>query len=352
MILRVGINGLGRIGRLALRHFIQFSSADVDIVAANDLTATDDLAYLLQYDSVHGRASFQIRTDGDVLTAGSKTIRILHETDPEKLPWKSLGVDIVLECTGRFRHRDEAMKHLTAGASTVIISAPSDNADLTVILGVNQDEYDPSAHHIISNASCTTNSLAPAVKVLQEAFGVRHLLVTTVHAYTASQSLVDKTLRKRRRGRAAAMNLVPTSTGAAKATGLVLPALQGHMDALAIRAPVADGAITDIVAEVETDVSVDDVNRAFAQAAGGSLKEILEYSEADLVSSDIVGNLHSGIVDAGSTMVVDQRMVKVLVWYDNEAAYAKRLLELAEYVARVCSSSQMHGHRVEAVASP
>jgi glyceraldehyde-3-phosphate dehydrogenase type I len=330
----IAINGLGRIGRLTLRHYITYPSKDVRIVAANDLTTTEDLAYLLKYDYVHGTAAFDIHAEGDILRADGQAITILHEPDPARLPWKQLGVDTVLECTGRFRHRQEASKHLAAGASKVIISAPSDNADITIIQGVNQQDYDPSKHHIISNASCTTNSLAPAVKVLQDTFGVKHLLVTTVHAYTASQSLIDKATRKRRRGRAAGLNLVPTSTGAAKATGLVLPDLKEHMDAMAIRAPVADGAITDIVAELETDVTVEQVNGAFLLAAGGPMRGILQYSDDDFVSSDIIGNLHSGIIDAGSTIVVDRRMVKVLVWYDNEAGYAKKLLELAEFIAR------------------
>lgn len=343
----IAINGLGRIGRLTLRHFITYSSNDVQIVAANDLTPTDDLAYLLKYDTVHGTAPFEVSAEEDVLHAGTHSLKIFHEADPARLPWRELGVDIVLECTGRFRHRDEASKHLTAGARKVIISAPSDNADITIIQGVNQQDYNPERHDIISNASCTTNSLAPAVKVLQDTFGVKHLLVTTVHAYTASQTLVDKAMRKKRRGRAAALNLVPTTTGAAKATGLVLPGLKDHMDAMAIRAPVADGAITDIVAELEQDVTVDQVNEAFQQAAMGTMQGILQYSEDEFVSSDIIGNLHSGIIDAQSTMVVDRRMVKVLVWYDNEAGYAKKLLELAEYIARQAGES---GEKRSAVA--
>jgi glyceraldehyde-3-phosphate dehydrogenase type I len=259
---------------------------------------------------------------------------ILHETDPAKLPWKKLGVDIVLECTGLFRRRQDAAKHLTAGASKVIISAPSESADLTIVQGVNEQLYDPLIHHVISNASCTTNSLAPAVKVLNDTFGVEHLLVTTIHAYTASQALVDRSARKIRRGRAAAVSLIPTSTGAAKATGLVLPQLKDKMDALAIRAPVPDGAITDIVAELKRKVTVQEVNEAFKKVATGELKNILGFSEDELVSADIIGDTHSGIVDGTSTKVIDGKMVKVLVWYDNEAGYAKKLLELCEYISK------------------
>ena len=262
----------------------------------------------------------------------------MHEKDPAKLPWKKLGVDIVLECTGLFRRKEDAIKHITAGASKVIISAPSESSDLTIVKGVNENSYNPKVHHIISNASCTTNSLAPVVKVLDDTFGIEHLLVTTIHAYTASQGLVDRSARKIRRGRAAAISLIPTSTGAAKATSLVLPSLNDKMDALAIRVPVPDGAITDIVAELKSDVTVEQVNEAFKIASMGDLKGILGYSEDELVSSDIIGDTHSGIVDGTSTKVVDNKMVKILVWYDNEFGYAKKLLELAEYISRKVQS--------------
>ena len=331
---KVGINGLGRIGRLVLRQFMSDSSNDIDIVAANDLTPIDDLAYLLRFDSVHGKVPYNVSFGSDFIQLGSKKLKILNEKDPLKLPWKKLGVDIVLECTGLFRRRDDAAKHLTAGASKVIISAPSESADLTIVQGVNEDSYNSKIHHVVSNASCTTNSLAPAVKVLDDTFGIEHLLVTTVHAYTASQGLVDRSARKIRRGRAAAVSLIPTRTGAAKATGLVLPKLKNKMDALAIRVPVPDGAITDIVAELKSNVTVDQVNEAFRIASMGELKSILGYSEDELVSADIIGDTHSGIVDATSTKVVDNKMVKVLVWYDNEFGYAKKLLELAEYISK------------------
>lgn len=342
---RIGVNGLGRVGRLVLHHFIESPPEDIEIVAANDLNSADDIAYLLKFDSVHGVASFDITLETgtqklqkgnmpyDKLSIGKLSINLFHEKDPSKIPWDALGVDIVLECTGVFRRRKDAAKHLDAGASKVLISAPSDSADLTVVLGVNEGQYDPAQHDIVSNASCTTNSLAPAVKVLNDTFGIKHLLVTTVHAYTSSQALVDKPMRKRRRGRAAAVSLIPTTTGAAKATELVLPELKGKMDAMAIRAPVPDGAITDIVAELKQKVDVDQVNQAFEKAATEKLKGILEYSEEDLVSSDIIGNPHSGIIDTKSTRVVDGYLAKVLVWYDNEAGYAKKLLELAEYIS-------------------
>jgi glyceraldehyde-3-phosphate dehydrogenase type I len=343
---RIGINGLGRIGRLVLHHFIKNPSDDVEIVAANDLNNAEDIAYLIKFDSIHGVAPFDVSFGSDFIEL-QKTkmkcdrivmdrlnIKLFHEKDPSKIPWDKLGVDIVLECTGAFRRRKDAAKHLSSTVSKVIISAPSESADLTVVLGVNEDKYDPAVHNIISNASCTTNSLAPAVKILNEEFGIKHLLVTTVHAYTSSQALVDKPIRKRRRGRAAAVSLIPTTTGAAKATELVLPEMKGKMDAIAIRAPVPDGAITDIVAELEKKASQGLINHAFKKAAEGKLKGILAYSEDDLVSSDIIGNTHSGIIDAKSTKVVDNTLAKVFVWYDNEAGYAKKLLELAEYISK------------------
>ena len=343
---RVGINGLGRIGRLVLHHYQKNPSDDVEIVAANDLNPAEDIAYLMKYDSIHGISPFNIHIEKKNIESSEKneefekivtdksTLILCSEKDPSKIPWKKLDVDIVLECTGIFRRRNDAAKHLDAGASKVIISAPSSSADLTVVLGANETQYDPKKHDIISNASCTTNSLAPPVKVLHDVFGIKHLLATTVHAYTASQTLVDKTMRKRRRGRAAAISLIPTTTGAAKATELVLPELKNKMDAIAIRAPIADGAITDIVAELNQNATVDQVNMELKKAADGPLHGILEYTEEDLVSADIIGNLHSGIIDGKSTKVIDDRMVKVLVWYDNEAGYAKRLLELAEYISK------------------
>ena len=337
---KIGINGLGRIGRLVLQHYLKNKTEDIKIVAANDLTDIDDLAYLLKYDSVYGVSQDKIENDDNSITITKKNdkskinIPVFHEKDPSNIPWEKIDVDIVLECTGLFRKREDAAKHLTAGASKVIISAPSKSADLTIVQGVNEDEYDPSNHEIISNASCTTNSLAPAVKILNDMFTIKHLAVTTIHAYTTSQNLVDGNSRKRRRGRAAAINLVPTTTGAAKATALVLPELKGKMDAMAVRSPVVDGAITDIVAELKEEVTVEEVNNAFRKASEGKMRGILDYSEDELVSSDIIGSDYSGIVDAESTKVIDKTLAKVLVWYDNEGGYAKKLLELAEYIAK------------------
>ncbi len=331
---KIAINGLGRIGRMVLRNYLINPPDNVKIVAANDLTPIDELAYLIHYDSVHGRATFPIETGSDYIKLGPHNIAILSEKNPEALPWKTHDVDIVLECTGLFRRREDAAKHIQAGASKVIISAPSESADLTIVMGVNDKLYDPQKHQVISNASCTTNSLAPAVKVLHDVFGVEYLMVTTVHAYTASQALIDKATRKRRRGRAASVSLIPTSTGAAKATALVIPELKGRMDAIAVRAPIPDGAITDIVAHLKKDVSVETINEAFKKAAKGELKGILDYSEDEIVSADIIGDTHSGIVDASSTRVIMNRVVKVLVWYDNEYGYSRRLLELSDYISR------------------
>ena len=336
---RIGINGLGRIGRLVLLHFLNDSSKDIEIVAANDLTEMKDLVYLLKYDSVHGIFPYNVEYTKNKIEIiddenNKSTIKIYHEKNPKDIPWKELGIDIVLECTGVFRRRNDAAKHLQAGAKKVIISAPSKSADLTIVQGVNDETYDHTKHHIISNASCTTNSLAPVIKVLNDRFNLKHILVTTIHAYTSSQNLIDGSSRKRRRGRAAAINLVPTTTGAAKATELVIPELKGKMDAKAVRVPVVDGAITDIVAEFEDIVSKNKINNAFKEASENGLNGILGYTEEELVSSDIIGDTHSGIVDGLSTMVIDDHMAKILVWYDNEAGYAKKLLELAEKISK------------------
>ena len=329
---RVAINGLGRIGRLALRNYITTPPDNIEVVACNDLTPIDDLAYLIRYDSVHGRAPFPVEHSPDYLQFGSKQIKVFNEKDPAKLPWKELGVDVVLECTGQFRGRKDAGKHLEAGASKVIISAPSDDTDTTIVMGVNENSYDSQKHNVISNASCTTNSLAPVAKVLNDAFGIEYLMVTTIHAYTSSQTLIDLPARKRRRGRAAAVSLIPSSTGAAKATALVIPELKGKMDAIAVRVPVPDGAITDIVAHLKKDVSVGTVNAALKKAADGELKGILGYSEEELVSADIISDPHSGTIDATSTRVLTNRVAKVLVWYDNEFGYSRRMLDLASVV--------------------
>ncbi len=332
-MVRVGINGFGRIGRCILRAAFM-KDADIDIVAVNDLSDAPTLAHLLKYDSVHRRFEAEVRAEGSDILVDGRRIRVLAERDPENLPWEELGVDVVLECTGLFRDREGAGKHLKAGAKKVIISAPAKEPDITVVMGVNHESYDPEKHSIISNASCTTNSLAPVVKVLHESFGVRRGLMTTCHAYTASQRLLDAQSRDLRRARAAAINIVPSTTGAAKAIGLVLPELAGRLDGMSLRVPVANGSITDLTAEVERATTAEEVNEALRQASEGALRGILEYSEEPLVSSDILGNPHSAIVDSLLTRVMDSTMVKVLVWYDNEWGFSNRMVELAEYVGK------------------
>jgi glyceraldehyde 3-phosphate dehydrogenase/glyceraldehyde-3-phosphate dehydrogenase (NAD(P)) len=332
---RIAINGLGRIGRLVLREYVEKPTEDIVLIAANSPAPTDDLAYLIKYDSVHGRAPFSVVAGADHLEAGAMKIAVSHETDPAKLPWRELGVDIVLECSGQFRKREDAAKHLEAGASKVIISSDAKNEDLTVVLGVNERLYDPAKHRILSNASCTTNCLATTAKVLQDAFGIDYLMATTIHAYTSSQAIIDRSAPKhRRRGRAAAVSLIPSSTGAATATELVLPELKGKITAIAVRVPVANGSLTDIVAHLRTDVTPAAVNAAFKAAAHGAMAGILDYSEDELVSADIVGDEHSAIIDASSTKVLMDRVVKVLAWYDNEYGYVRRLLDLTGYIAR------------------
>lgn len=329
----MGINGFGRIGRCILRAAFM-KGADIDIVAVNDLSDAATLAHLLKYDSVHRRFEAEVRAEGDEIVVNGRRVRVLAERDPANLPWDELGVDVVLECTGLFRDREGAGRHLQAGAKKVIISAPAKEPDITVVMGVNHQQYEPEKHTIISNASCTTNSLAPVVKVLHESFGVRRGLMTTCHAYTASQRLLDAQSRDLRRARAAAINIVPSTTGAAKAIGLVLPELAGKLDGMSLRVPVANGSITDLTAEVERPTSAEEVNEALKQASEGELRGILEYSEEPLVSSDILGNPHSAIVDSLLTKVMDSTMVKVLVWYDNEWGFSNRMVELAEYVGK------------------
>ncbi len=328
----VAINGLGRVGRMTLYNYLTNPPGNIAIVAANDLTPVDELAYLMKYDSVHGKAPFPVAAGSDHLQIASQKVTVLGEKNPAALPWNDLGVDLVLECTGRFTDRNDAAHHLDAGASRVIISAPSHNPDLTVVLGVNEGSYDPVRHTIVSNASCTTNALAPAAKVLNDAFGIDHLMATAIHAYTATQALVDRAARKVRRGRAAAVSLIPTTTGAAIATTHVLPELTGKMDAVAIRAPIPDGSIVDIVAQLKQKVTTDEVNAAMKKAAEGHMQGILSYTEEYLVSADIINDLHSGVVDGRSTSVVDDQMARVMVWYDNESGYARRMVDLASYM--------------------
>ena len=333
---KVAINGLGRIGKMVLWHYIVNKPENIEICVANGGSGTaEDLAYMLKFDSVHGRFPADIEYGEDYLQVGDQRITLVTGRDPAQLPWRELGVDIVLECTGKFTKRADAAKHLEAGAKKVIISAPSKDAELTIVMGVNQDWYDPTKHDVISNASCTTNCLAPAIKVLNDAFGIESALVTTVHAYTSSQVTVDaKKPGKHRRGRAAAQNIIPTSTGAAIATTKVIPELEGKMNALALRVPVADVAITDINATLKKEVSAEEVNKAFEEAMQGSLKGILEITYEEVVSSDIINNPHSSIIDGLSTMVVDKNKVKVFSWYDNEYGYSGRLLELADFIAQ------------------
>lgn len=331
MSVKVGINGFGRIGRNYFRSALAKGS-DLDIVAVNDLTDNRALATLLTFDSVNGRIDATVELDGDRIIVNGKPITVLEQRDPAQLGWGDLGVDIVIESTGRFTKAEDARKHLEAGAKKVIVSAPAQGEDATFVMGVNEADYDPTKHHIISNASCTTNCLAPLAKVFLDNFGIERGLMTTVHAYTADQNLQDGPHKDLRRARAAAINIVPTSTGAAKAIGLVLPELIGKLDGYALRVPVPTGSITDLTVETRAGLTVDDVNAAYREAADGALKGFLSYSEDPLVSSDIVGDPHSCIFDSGLTKVIGTQ-VKVAGWYDNEWGYSNRLVDLTEYVA-------------------
>ncbi len=332
MPVRVGINGFGRIGRSYLRATLERYSK-FEVVVVNDLAGPAMLAQLLKYDSVAGRLAAPVRVDGANLVVDGHPIAVLTEADPAWLPWVDIGVDIVIECTGRFTKAADARKHLAAGASKVIISAPAAGGDVvTVVLGVNEGTYDPAVHHVISNASCTTNCLAPLAKVFHEAFGIERGLMTTVHAYTQDQNLQDGPHPDPRRARAAAINIVPASSGAAQAIGLVIPELSGKLDGAALRVPVPAGSITDLTIEASRPVTVDEVNAAYQAAAAGPLAGILSYTEDPLVSSDIVGDPHSLIFDAGLTKVLGTQ-VKVSAWYDNEWGFSNRLVELTEYVA-------------------
>ncbi len=330
MAVKVGINGFGRIGRNVFRA-AEAAGADIEFVAVNDLTDPGTLAHLLKYDSILGRFPQEVTVEGETISVGGTPLKVLSERDPAALPWGDLGVDVVIESTGFFTARADAAKHLEAGARKVIISAPAKEPDVTVALGVNfEDAYDPASHDIISNASCTTNCLAPLAKVLHEAFGIEQGLMTTIHAYTADQRLQDMPHKDPRRSRAAALNLIPTTTGAAKAVGLVLPELNGKLNGFSMRAPVPVGSAVDLVFTTPDPVEVDQVNAALKAAAEGPMKGILDYTEDPIVSTDIVGDPHSSIVDAGSTMVIgDGRMAKVISWYDNEWGYSNRCVELA-----------------------
>ena len=333
MAVRVAINGFGRIGRSFYR--IVHSDPDVEVVAINDLTDAKTLAHLLKYDSVHGRFDAEVYADGDELVIDGKRIKVYADPNPEELPWKDLEIDVVLESTGRFRDREGAGKHLKAGARRVVISAPGKEPDITIVMGVNHKEYDPEKHRIVSNASCTTNCLTPVAKVLLEKFGIVSGFLTTVHAYTMDQRLLDAPHKDLRRARAAAVSMIPTTTGAAKAVGLVIPELKGKFNGMAIRVPTPDVSLIDFICLVEREVSVDEVNRAFKEASEGELKGILAYSEEPLVSIDYLGNPHSSIVDGLSTDVIGGNLVKVVAWYDNEWGYSNRLADLIKYMANV-----------------
>jgi len=329
MAVRVGINGFGRIGRNVFRA-AHSAGADIEWVAVNDLTDAETLAHLLKYDTVLGPYPGDVVVEGDSIRAGDVTLKVLAEKDPAALPWGDLGVDVVIESTGLFTDRDAAAKHLEAGAKKVLISAPAKEEDITVCPGVNFDQYDSSKHHVISAASCTTNCLAPFAKVANDTVGIKHGLMTTIHAYTADQQLQDAPHKDLRRARAAAVNLVPTSTGAAKAVGLVLPELNGKLHGFAIRAPVPTGSVVDLTFEAGRETTVEELNAAFKAAGDGAMKGILRYTEDPIVSSDIVGDPHSSIVDGGLTSVIDGTLVKVVSWYDNEWGYSNRVVDIVQ----------------------
>lgn len=330
--IRVGINGFGRIGRCTFKQLV--AAEGFEVAAINDLSDPGDLAYLLEYDSVHGRYPRKVAQGEGGLTVDDRRIPFFAHEDPARIPWGDLGIDVVIESTGAFRSRRDAGKHVEAGARKVLISAPSDDADATIVYGVNTDAYDARRHDVVSCASCTTNCLAPVLGVLLDRFGVEHAMMTTVHAYTSSQALMDTPVRKRRRGRAAAVSIIPTTTGAARATVKVLPALEGRVDGLALRVPVPDGSVTDVVVALEREATADAVNEALREAAGRpALRGVLRVSDEALVSCDVLGDTHSSIVDAESTMVVRGRVVKVIAWYDNEWGYAARLVDMARVVA-------------------
>ncbi|NYE03699.1 glyceraldehyde 3-phosphate dehydrogenase [Bacillus niacini] len=332
MTVKVGINGFGRIGRNVFRAAL--NNAEMEIVAINDLTDAKMLAHLLKYDTVHGTLQQEVTVDGEYLVVGNQKVKVLAERDPAQLGWGELGVEVVVESTGRFTKREDAAKHLEAGAKKVIISAPADNEDITIVMGVNQDKYDPANHHVLSNASCTTNCLAPFAKVLNDEFGIKRGMMTTIHSYTNDQQILDLPHKDYRRARAAAENMIPTSTGAAKAVSLVLPELKGKLNGMAVRVPTPNVSIVDLVAELDKEVTADEVNAALKAAAEGPLKGILHYSELPLVSTDYNGSPASSSIDSLSTMVLDGNMVKVLSWYDNEVGYSSRVVDLIDYIAQ------------------
>lgn len=332
MAYQVGINGFGRIGRNVFRAAL--NNPEVNIVAVNDLTDAATLAHLLKYDSVHGILDAEVKVDGDAIVVNGKKIQVLAKRDPAELPWGELGVEIVVESTGHFTDRAKAAAHLAGGAKKVIISAPAKGEDLTIVLGVNEEKYDPASHHVVSNASCTTNCLAPFTKVLNDNFGVKRGMMTTVHSYTNDQQILDLPHSDLRRARAAAVSIIPTTTGAAKAVGLVLPELQGKLNGFSLRVPTPNVSVTDLVAELEKTVTAEEINSAMKAAAAGPMKGILDYTDEPLVSKDFNHNPHSSIVDGLCTMVIEGNMVKVVSWYDNEWGYSNRVVDLAIYMGK------------------
>ena len=332
MPVRVGINGFGRIGRNLLRACLEESG--IDFVAINDITDASTLGHLLRYDSVHGQLKATLQVEKDALVLNGKRIQILQERDPSKLPWKTLGVDLALECSGLFTDRDKAANHLSAGAKKVLISAPAKGADITLCYGVNHSSFDSTKHHIVSNASCTTNCLAPVAKVLHENFGIKRGLMTTIHSYTNDQRILDLPHSDIRRARAAAMSMIPTSTGAARAVGEVLPHLKGKLDGMAVRVPTPNVSVVDLVAELEKPATEDTINNAMKAAAEGPLKGVLQFCAEELVSSDFNGNPHSSIFDAALTKVMDNNFAKILSWYDNEWGFSNRMRDVALYIGQ------------------
>jgi len=333
MAVRVGINGFGRIGRNAFKAALDKYGNDIEFVAINDLTDAATLAHLLKYDSCYGKFNGEVVAKDGSLVVNGKEIKILAERDPANLPWKDLGVDIVIESTGLFTSRDKAVKHIEGGAKKVIITAPAKNEDITIVIGVNEDKYDPANHHVISNASCTTNCLAPVAKVLHQKFGIRKGLMTTVHSYTNDQRILDLPHKDLRRARAAALSIIPTTTGAAKAVALVLPELKGKLNGFAMRVPTPTVSVVDLVAELDKPATAEEINAALKEAAEGPMKGILGYEEEPLVSIDFKQDPRSSIVDALSTMVIEGNLVKVVAWYDNEWGYSNRVADLIMYIA-------------------
>jgi len=334
MSIKVGINGFGRIGRNVVRAAQKMGAKDIDFVAVNDITDTATLAHILKYDSVHGRYDGDVSAKGEAIVVNGDSIKVLAEKDPAKLPWKDLGVDLVLESTGRFTDRDQAAKHLEGGARKVVISAPAKKEDITIVMGVNHDKYDPAKHHVISNASCTTNCLVPVVKVVIDKFGFVNGFMTTVHSYTNDQNILDLPHKDLRRARAAALSIIPTTTGAAKATSLVIPEVKGKIDGVALRVPTADVSLVDLTCTVKKSTSIEEVNAAFKEAANGSLKGILAVSDEPLVSADYIGNLSSSTVDLALTNVLEGTLVHVSSWYDNEMGYSARCVDLIRYIGQ------------------